>query len=196
MNQFKSRTSGIGVTVFLIVINIVVFGVSAWFSESLNIHPVVLVFLGGNYKPLVLEGEYYRLFTAMFLHGDIQHLAFNMYSLWALGSNLERMMPKWKYLTLYIIAGLGGSYLSHLMMGDIVSIGASGAIFGLLGALIGYVMKHREMFRRGALMNLLVIAGINLAWGFQPGSGIDNFGHLGGLITGFLLSLIIKPGRR
>lgn len=196
MNQMKRGTSGIGVTMFLIVVNVILFGVSAWLSGSLNIHPIILVFLGGNYKPLVLEGEYYRLFTAMFLHGDIQHLAFNMYSLWALGSNLERMMPKWKYVILYIVAGLGGSYLSHRMMGDIVSIGASGAIFGLLGALIGYVMKHREMFRRGALMNLLIIAGINLAWGFQPGSGIDNFGHLGGLITGFLLSLIIKPGRR
>ena len=192
----KRGTSGIGVTMFLIVVNVILFGVSAWLSGSLNIHPIILVFLGGNYKPLVLEGEYYRLFTAMFLHGDIQHLAFNMYSLWALGSNLERMMPKWKYVILYIVAGLGGSYLPHRMMGDIVSIGASGAIFGLLGALIGYVMKHREMFRRGALMNLLIIAGINLAWGFQPGSGIDNFGHLGGLITGFLLSLIIKPGRR
>lgn len=196
MDQIKRRSRGIGVTVFFIVINILVFAVSAWFSESLSIHPVVLVFLGGNYKPLVLEGEYYRLFTAMFLHGDIQHLAFNMYSLWALGSNLEIMMPKWKYIILYLVSGLGGSVLSHLMMGDIVSIGASGAIFGLLGALIGYVMRNREMFRRGALMNLLVIAGINLAWGFQPGSGIDNFGHLGGLITGFLLSLIIKPGRR
>lgn len=196
MDQIKRRSRGIGVTVFLIVINVMVFAVSAWFSESLSIHPVVLVVLGGNYKPLVLEGEYYRLFTAMFLHGDIQHLAFNMYSLWALGSNLEIMMPKWKYVILYLVSGLGGSYLSHLMMGDIVSIGASGAIFGLLGALIGYVMRNREMFRRGALMNLLVIAGINLAWGFQPGSGIDNFGHLGGLITGFLLSLIIKPGRR
>ncbi len=196
MDQIKRRSRGIGVTVFFIVINVMVFAVSAWFSESLSIHPVVLVVLGGNYKPLVLEGEYYRLFTAMFLHGDIQHLAFNMYSLWALGSNLEIMMPKWKYVILYLVSGLGGSYLSHLMMGDIVSIGASGAIFGLLGALIGYVMRNREMFRRGALMNLLVIAGINLAWGFQPGSGIDNFGHLGGLITGFLLSLIIKPGRR
>lgn len=192
----KTRTKGIEVTMILIVINAAVFLFSAWLSGSLNINALVLVLLGGNYKPLVLEGEYYRLFTAMFLHGDIQHLAFNMYSLYALGSNLERMMPKWKYLILYLVAGLGGSYLSHLRMGNIVSIGASGAIFGLLGALIGYVMKNREMFRSGALLNLVIIAGINLAWGFQPGSGIDNYGHLGGLISGFLLSFVIKPGRR
>lgn len=196
MNQIKNKTRGMEITAALIAINTIVFLYSAWLSEALNIDAKVLIYLGGNFKPFVLRGEYYRLFTAMFLHGDIQHLAFNMYSLYALGSNLERMMPKWKYLSLYMIAGLGGSYLSHLMMGNIVSIGASGAIFGLLGALIGYVMKYREMFRRGALTNLVVIAGINLAWGFQPGSGIDNFGHLGGLISGFLLSFIIKPGRR
>ncbi|KAF5062299.1 rhomboid family intramembrane serine protease [Proteiniclasticum sp. QWL-01] len=196
MNQWKNRSRGIGITVGLIIINLAAFLYSAWLSESTNIHPLVLVYLGGNYKPLVEAGEYYRLVTAMFLHGDIQHLAFNMYSLWALGSNLERMLPKWKYFILYMVSGLGGSLLSHLMHEDTVSIGASGAIFGLLGALIGYVWKNREMFRSGALLNLLVIAGINLAWGFQPGSGIDNYGHLGGLAAGFLLSLFIKPGRR
>ena len=196
MNGVKRKTEGLGVTVTLIVINVLVYLFSAWLSESTNINYYVLIFLGGNFKPLVLQGQYYRLFTAMFLHGNIQHLAFNMYSLYALGSNLERMMPKWKYLVLYLVAGLGGSLLSHLLMGDIVSVGASGAIFGLLGALIGYVLRYREMFRSGALMNLVIIAGINLAWGFQPGSNIDNFGHLGGLISGFLLTFVIKLGRR
>lgn len=196
MNKQRAKSGGMGITMLLIAVNIVLFLFSAWLSESLNISGLVLIFLGGNFKPLVLEGEYYRLFTSMFLHGDIQHLAFNMYSLWVLGGVIERLLPKWKFIILYLVSGLGGSYLSHLMQEDTVSIGASGAVFGLLGALIGYAVTHRDMFRKGALMNLLVIAGINLAWGFQPGSGIDNFGHLGGLAAGFLLSLFIKPGRR
>ena len=138
MNAIKRKTKGLEITATLIVINVLVFLFSAWLSKSTSINYIVLIVLGGNFKPLVLEGEYYRFFTAMFLHGNLQHLAFNMYSLYALGSNLERMMSKWKYISLYLVAGLGGSYLSHLMMGDIVSVGASGAIFGLLGALIGY----------------------------------------------------------
>ena len=184
------------ITYSLIAINIVVFLYTAWLSNSFNINSRVLIYMGGNFKPFVEMGQYWRFFTAMFLHGDLTHVGFNMYSLWALGSTVERILPKWKYLTLYILTGLGASFLSHLMHGNVVSIGASGAIFGLLGALIGYVIVHRDMFRNGALFNLLIIAGINLAWGFQPGSGIDNYGHLGGIITGFLLSFIIKPGRR
>lgn len=196
MNKLKQRTRGMEITFILIAINIAVFLYTAWLSESLNINTLVLILLGGNFKPLVLQGEYWRFFTAMFLHGNLTHLGFNMYSLWALGSTVERILPKWKYLTLYLLTGLGSSVLSHLMHGNIVSIGASGAVFGLLGALIGYVVLNRDMFRNGALFNLLIIAGINLAWGFQPGSGIDNFGHLGGIISGFLLSFIIKPSRR
>lgn len=184
------------ITFILIAINVIVFMYTAWLSQSLNINSLVLIIMGGNFKPLVELGEYWRLLTAVFLHGDLTHLGFNMYSLWALGSTMERILPKWKYLTLYLLTGLGGSLLSHLLHGNVVSIGASGAIFGLLGGLIGYVVVNREMFRKGALYNLLIIAGINLAWGFQPGSGIDNYGHLGGIITGFLLSFIIKPGRR
>ncbi len=180
----------------LIIINVVVFLYSAWLSRSLSIHSLVLIVLGGNFSPLVQTGEYWRLFTAMFLHGDILHLLLNMYALWALGSTLEGILSRPKYLTLYILSGLGGSLLSTMMLENTVSIGASGAIFGLVGALIGYVITHRNMFRQGALKNLLFIVMINLVWGLQPGSGIDNFGHLGGVIAGLLLSFIIKPGRR
>lgn len=184
------------ITFMLIALNVLAFIASAVLSGSANINSLVLIYLGGNFKPLVNAGEYWRLLTAIFLHGSLTHLGFNMYSLYILGSSMEQILSKWKYLILYLATGLGGSLLSHFLHGNVVSIGASGAIFGLLGALIGYVLMHRDSFRRGALMNLLVIAGINLAWGFQPGSGIDNYGHLGGLFSGFLLSFIIKPGRR
>lgn len=196
MSTFRQRIRGREVSAVFLLINGLVFLLSAWLSKSLTINSLVLIILGGNFRPLVEQGEYWRLFTAMFLHGDILHLLFNMYALWALGGTLEKILSKPKFLSLYILSGLGGSVLSTLMLDNTVSIGASGAIFGLVGALIGYVIKYRNMFRQGALTNLLFIVLINLAWGLQPGSGIDNFAHLGGVITGFLLSFVIKPGRR
>lgn len=196
MSNFRQRIRGREVSAVLLIINGLAFLFSAWLSQSLNINSLVLIILGGNFKPLVEQGEYWRLFTAMFLHGDILHLMFNMYALWALGGTLEMILSRPKFLGLYLLSGLGGSVLSTMMLDNTVSIGASGAIFGLVGALIGYVIGHRDMFRQGALRNLLFIVLINLMWGLQPGSGIDNFGHLGGVISGFLLSFIIKPGRR
>ncbi|PKK39412.1 hypothetical protein ABB02_01261 [Clostridiaceae bacterium JG1575] len=187
---------GLPVTLLFIAINLVVFAYSASQAGSLNIDAGTLVDLGGNFSPLVQRGEYWRLFTSLFLHGDGQHILFNMYSLFIMGGALEPVLPKWKFLLLYLGSGLGGSLLSYLQHTAVVSIGASGAIFGLLGVLIGYALLHRELFARGTLFQLLFIAGINLVWGFQPGSGIDNFGHLGGLATGFALSFLIKPGRR
>lgn len=197
MNLKKSNFRGKEITIGLMAINIIVFLISAWMSKSLDISILALVQLGGSVKALVAEGEVWRLFTSMFLHGSISHLAFNMYALWIYGNVLESVLKKWQYLLLYFLTGIAGAVLSYFTM-DLrtVSVGASGAIFGLLGVLIGYTLTMKGLFRKGALTQLLTIALINLVLGFTPGSGIDNFAHLGGLVAGFILSIIIKPTRR
>lgn len=191
------RTRGVQLTLLIIAINFAIYLYTAFLSKDLSIDVDVLIKLGGNTKHLVEEGELYRLFNSMFLHGDFSHIAFNMYAIFLYGSLLEPMIGKWKYLLLYLVSGLAGSLLSHRMHDYYtVSIGASGAVFGLLGALIGYALFEKGLFRKGALPQLVFVALLNLLWGFQPNSGIDNFAHLGGLLAGILISLILKPARR
>lgn len=182
-------------TLLLIGINALIFAYTAYLSRSPSIDPLVLIVNGANFAPLVAQGQYYRLITSAFLHGDITHLAFNMYSLYILGQTVEQLAGKVNYIVFYGLAALGGSFMSYQFSAGF-SVGASGAIFGLLGVLIGWALTRREIFRRGALMNMLVIAALNLTWGFRPGSGIDNFAHIGGLLTGFILSFILRPVRR
>lgn len=131
----------------------------------------------------VLTGEWYRMFTAAFLHAGIFHLALNVLALWILGSSLEPVLGRWRFIALYVLSALGGSVVSLLGMplGG-YSIGASGAVFGLFGAL--FVVARR--FGRD-VSSVLVILGINVVIGFTV-PGIDWRAHLGGLITGALLA--------
>lgn len=183
------------VTYVLIALNVMMYLYTVFQSKSLTIDPIVLLVNGANFKPLVQNGQYYRLLTSAFLHADITHIAFNMYSLYILGQSVEALTGKLKYIVLYLLAAVGGGYLSFKMSAGF-SVGASGAIFGLLGVLIGWALTRRDIFRRGALMNMVIIAALNLSWGLRPGSGIDNYAHIGGLITGFILSFILTPDRR
>jgi len=150
----------------------------------------VLIDFGAKVNSLIQAGEVWRLFASTFIHIGIIHLAFNLYALWALGPLSEESYGHRRFFVIYILSGLGGSIASFLFS-PALSAGASGAIFGLLGALLYYSYKHPALWKSGLGMNLVVVILINLGFGFvQP--GIDNFAHLGGLITGTLTCVLLS----
>ncbi len=146
---------------------------------------------GGGIAEGVAAGQYYRLITAAFLHGSVIHIAFNMYALFAFGTQVENALGRVRYVALYLVSALGGSVLSYVMAdvgprGGIpvfsnTSVGASGAVFGLFGAY--YVIAKRLRADTGQIVGLIVL---NLVLGFAI-PNIDNWAHIGGLVTGFAI---------
>jgi membrane associated rhomboid family serine protease len=162
-------------------------------SDNLN----VLVFFGAKYNPLIVAGQYWRLLTACFIHIGILHLFFNAYALYSIGPTVEQRFGRSRFLALYILAGLAGSVLSFIGNRNL-SAGASGALFGLIGAMIAYFTTYRAQFGqwgKRALTNVLTVAGINLVFGFVS-PGIDNLGHIGGLLAGLALGWAYGPNYR
>ncbi|MCL7453964.1 MAG: rhomboid family intramembrane serine protease [Anaerolineae bacterium] len=154
----------------------------------------VLVRLGAKVTPLIAEGQYWRLFTAMFLHIGIVHLGFNGYALLAIGTELERLFDWPRFLAIYFLSGLFGNVASYAFSYN-VAAGASGAIFGLIGALAAFFTLHRERlgaWGRARLGNIVFLIAINLFLGFTQ-AGIDNLAHLGGLVSGFGLGWALAP---
>lgn len=148
---------------------------------------------GANYGPAVAEGQYWRLITSMFLHGGIAHLLLNGYALFQLGALFEAWLGSTRLTLTYFVTGVAGS-LASILWTNAPSVGASGAIFGLLGALIAFLLRRREHLTPGAkslMMQLVGWAAINVFFGFSV-PGIDNAAHLGGIAAGFLLGLILR----
>ncbi|HEY8909284.1 MAG TPA: rhomboid family intramembrane serine protease [Desulfosporosinus sp.] len=147
----------------------------------------VLIAFGAKVNSLIEAGEVWRLLTSNFIHIGIMHLAFNLYALWALGPLTEESFGHRRFFMIYIFSGLGGSIASFLFT-TALSAGASGAIFGLLGALLYYSFKRPQLWKSGLGMNLVLVIMVNFGFGLiQP--GIDNFAHLGGLLTGAIISI-------
>ena len=150
---------------------------------------------GANFGPLTLGPQPWRILSATFLHIGIVHLLVNMWSLWVLGLPTERLLGRWTFLVVYLISGLSGSIASLWRDPVRVSAGASGAIFGLLGALIavmylGKLPLPKEVISRN-LRNLLFVAGLNLLYGMS--SHIDNSAHIGGLVAGLAFGGMLAP---
>ena len=136
---------------------------------------------------IIVNHEWYRLFTGAFLHGDIFHYLFNMYAVYVIGAQIEGFMGKLKYIIIYTFSILSGSLLS-IILNEYASIGASGAVFGLLGAML-YFGYHYRVYLGGVIKSqILPLIIINLIIGFLPGSSIDNWAHIGGLIGGVLIT--------
>ena len=157
----------------------------------------VLLF-GANFGPLTINGEWWRLLSSTFIHFGFLHLAFNMWCLWSLGNLAERLFGNGKFLLIYLLSGLGGSAASLLWHPVVVSAGASGAVFGIAGALAAFIYLARihlpERAARDLLTSIVIFIGFNLAFGFTV-PGIDNAGHLGGLVIGALLGASLRLGR-
>lgn len=151
----------------------------------------------------IRDGEYYRLFTAMFLHLDLMHILFNMLALYYFGRDVEALYGTPRFALIYFLGGLSGSLASFVFL-DAPSAGASGAIFAVFGAAMVYFYHHRSLHGAGGravLSRLLMLMFINLAIGFIGSSDIgrfrvDNAGHIGGLIGGVALAWFIAPAYR
>lgn len=146
--------------------------------------------MGANVFELVRNGEIYRLITHMFLHAGVFHIFFNMYSLYIVGPKVEDFYGKWKFLLIYLFSGLGGGLLSVSMNVDGASVGASGAIFGLFGALLYFGYNYRGYIGTIIRSQILPIIIYNLFIGFFI-PGIDVWGHVGGLIGGLITAYML-----
>ena len=169
------------VTNVLIILNVIVF-ILTMFNDNL-FNALIL----NPYR--IRNGEIYRLITSIFMHGSIYHLVVNMYSLYVIGNQLETFLGKWKYLLIYLISGLSGSLLSCILTNS-YSLGASGAIFGLLGSLLYFGMHYRLYLGSVLLKEIVPIIVLNLLIGFTF-SGIDNWAHIGGLIGGIFITMAL-----
>ena len=170
------------ITLGIILLCIVMFIISGYGYDDLK-----LIRYGANYSFLVRRGEYFRLITYMFLHGGIMHIVLNMYSLYIVGPKVEDFFGKWKYLLIYLFSGISGGLLSIAFNQNVISIGASGAIFGLFGALIYFGYNYRGYIGAMIRSQIVPIVIYNLLIGlFIP--GIDMWGHVGGLIGGIITS--------
>jgi len=186
------------VTFILILINVLVFLVSDLTGYSQDV--MHMLDLGAAYTPLITEGgEVYRLFTSMFLHFGIAHLLNNMLVLFVLGSRLERAAGKIRFLVIYLLGGVAGNVISLLLeldSGDYsVSAGASGAVFAVMGAMIYIVVRNRGWLEDLSWRQIVVMALFSLYFGFAS-SGVDNAAHVGGLISGGILAVILYHPRR
>lgn len=148
----------------------------------------------GKLNQPIIEGEYYRLFTAMFLHLDIMHMFFNGYALYLLGRLVESLFGTGRFAIIYFLGGLSGS-LASFVFTDGLSIGASGAISAIFSAAMVYFYHHRHLHGQAGqrqLQQLIFIMVLNLALGFSS-SSIDNAGHIGGFVGGLILAWFIGP---
>lgn len=170
------------ITYALVSINVIIFLLQVLFPKIMDMFCVWNI-------GIIKYGEFYRLFTGMFLHANIIHLLFNMYALFIIGSQLEGFLGRSKYTVVYILSGLMGSLLSVALHNDNFSaVGASGAIFGLMGALLYFGYHYRVYLGSVMQTQIIPIIVINLIIGFVS-SGIDNLAHIGGLIGGITITM-------
>ena len=202
------RESSISLTHILFGANVAVFLAMAFASGSVMDFPgEVTVRFGANFGPLTLSGQWWRLLTYMFLHGGLMHIAFNMWCLWDLGTLCESLYGRATFAAIYLITGIAAGLASVGWNPGVLSVGASGAIFGLAGALIAsfYLGEFSlsSVAIKGTLRSLLFFVGFNVLFGSVV-SGIDNACHAGGLVSGLILGALIaraapqhdKPLRR
>jgi len=190
------RESTISLTQVLLGANVAVFVAMILASGSAEFPAQIMVHFGANSGPYTITGEWWRLATYMFLHGGLLHILFNMWCLWDLGRLSESLYGRWTFGAIYVTTGLAGGLASIGWNVQVLSVGASGAIFGLAGALIASFYLGEFSLPRiaisGTLRSLVIFAVFNLfLGGFFGGGGIDNACHIGGLVSGLILGALI-----
>ena len=197
IDRMRRRKQKSIVNYLLVAANIVIFLIVEATGGSEDVGHMIQC--GASYTPYVQTGEYYRLFTCMFLHFGVQHLLYNMLLLVFIGDTLEKTVGKGKYLLIYLGGGLMGNLLSmaKAMQTEVfhVSAGASGAIFAVLGALCYLAVKNRKTMNRAEGRRLIMMAVLSLLQGFTE-TGTDNMAHLGGFAGGFLLCFLLTINRK
>lgn len=176
------------VTYLIILINLIVFGLMYVFGNgSENID--TLIKFGANYAPLTKSGEYYRLITSAFLHIGVIHLLCNLYALYVIGPQIEQFFGRIKYILIYLFSAIMGSLFTLVLSGDSpVSAGASGAIFGLFGAILYFGYTYRGYIGNAIISQIVPVVLLNLFIGLTS-TNIGNAAHIGGLVGGYVMSL-------
>jgi rhomboid protease GluP len=172
-------------TVLILLINVALYGASAWLSGSFaDMNPRALWVLGGKLGPSIwTDHQYWRLVTAGFLHGGLMHIAFNAYALFIIGCQIEELFGTPRYLVIYFASSVAGFWLSA-RMNPVLSIGASAGIMGLIGAIVAFGHVSGTQVGRMIRNQYLGLLAINLVWGFLPGMAVDNWAHIGGFLAG------------
>ncbi len=193
MKAISNNENKLNMTVLLAAVNVIVF--LALSMQGMTEDVEFMLRHGAMYVPYVAEkSEYYRLFTCMFLHFGFEHLMNNMVVLLIVGWNLELAVGKMKYVFLYVGSGLCGNVISAIW--DIrteeyvVSAGASGAVFGIIGALLYVALRNRGRIGDISGRGIVFMVVVTLYYGFAN-SGVDNAAHIGGLLSGFLLAVLL-----
>ncbi len=176
------------ITYALIIINVLVFLAMYIFGKGSE-DTLTLLLFGANYPVLVRAGDYYRLITSAFLHAGLLHLIFNNYALYVIGSQLESFLGKAKFLIIYLVSAICGSLMS-MLFSDGISVGASGAIFGLLGSLLYFGYNYRVYLGTVLKSQIIPLIILNLVIGFIT-PGIDNAAHIGGLLGGLGMTMAL-----
>lgn len=196
----RSATPRAWVTPAIVVVLIACFaGEVALGADPLEPTTEELLRLGAGFGPLLVEGQWWRLLSSTLLHGGLIHLGFNLWALWSAGQFTERIFGNLAFAALYLLSALGGSLLSTALHPLVVSVGASGAIFGVYGALLAFALTHRGVFppailrqQRNSLAAFLVY---NVAFGLAD-PRIDLAGHAGGLLTGLAAGWLLRRDLR
>ncbi len=186
------------VTILLILLNALIFLIVEITGGSENGQHMLEC--GAVYAPLIFEqGQWYRMFTSMFLHFGAPHLINNMLVLFVLGQRLEPVVGKIKFILIYILGGLGGNLLSLFFDMQTekytLSAGASGAVFAVMGGMIYVIIRHRGKVADLTIRQMLIMAAFSLYFGFAS-EGVDNIAHIGGLLSGFLTAVILYHPRK
>lgn len=179
------------VTYAIMAITVIVYVLQLASSSVLGTD--ILILYGARINEAILAGELWRFLTPALLHGSIPHILFNMYALFIFGSGLERHFGHGRFFLLYVLGAFTGNVFSFLFSAG-YSVGASTAVFGLLGAEAIFLFQNRKLFAGQfgrAIQNVIFIAAINLFLGLQP--GIDNWGHFGGLVGGLMFTWFAGP---
>lgn len=188
LKSLEHSLLNIRISHILLAINVTIFAIQALYSPG-------LLMAGAKVNSAIAAGEYFRLLSPMFLHASISHLVVNSFSLNSTGPSVESWFGKKRFLALYVTSGLAGNLLSYFFC-PTPAVGASGAIFGLVGASAVILGRHHKLLgpraRRG-LQSLVYIVLLNFGMGLTPGSRIDNFGHLGGFLGGIGFSYLAGP---
>ncbi|EHJ01541.1 Rhomboid family protein [Clostridium sp. DL-VIII] len=189
--QSKKEHKNYNILTFILIgINIVVFLLTAFISGNIfDIDTRVLIYFGAKINILIDHGEIWRLLTCAFLHSGLIHIVCNMYSLYIIGPQIEQIYGIRKYLIIYLISCITASISSYFLNPNGIAIGASGGIFGLMGALLAFALIERNRIQKKFLSSLLQIIAINLFIGLSI-KNIDNFAHIGGLVGGIVSGYI------
>lgn len=179
---------GIRISHMLLALNIGIFAFQTLLGPG-------MLMSGAKVNSAIAAGQYYRLLSPMFLHASVSHLLVNSFSLHSTGPSVESWFGRPRFLSLYLVSGVCGNLLSYFCS-PVPAVGASGAIFGLVGASVVILGRHRRIIGPRAqkgLQSLAYIVLLNFGMGLTPGSRVDNFGHLGGFLGGIAFSYLLGP---